>query len=98
MQIKTFANGLGQWRAAVTFPHSLSETDYRRGYNLQRQLPNFRRKARLAIIDEITSREQKTTESFDEARARVKASLGNLRIVAQNIDSMNRWHGVTFGE
>ena len=73
MQISTFANGAGQWRATVTFEHTLSESDPRPEFNLGAQWATIRRRARQAIVRAITEREQ-------------------------NIDSLNRWHGVTLGE
>ena len=98
MQINTFANGAGQWRAAVQFDHTLSESDHRPEFNLGAQWANIRRRARKDILRAITEREQKTHESYAEARGRVNASLGRLQVIEQNIDSMNRWHGVTLGE
>lgn len=98
MQISTFANGAGQWRAEVTFEHTLSESDPRPEFNLGAQWANIRRRARKAILREITEREQKTHETYAEALARCNASLGRLQVIEQHIDSMNRWHGVTLGE
>ena len=98
MQISTFANGAGQWRATVTFEHTLSESDPRSEFNLGVRWANIRRRARRAIVRAITEREQKTHESYAEARGRVNASLGRLQVIEQNIDSMNRWRGVTLGE
>ena len=98
MQINTFANGAGQWRATVTFEHTLSESDSRPEFNLSAQWANIRRRARKAILRAITEREQKTHETYIEALARCNASLGRLQVIEQNIDSLNRWHGVTLGE
>ena len=96
--ITTYANEAGQWRAEITFDHTMSESDPRAEFNVARQMPNLRRRARRAIINAITEREQKTTETYSEARGRVAASLGRLRIIKQNINSINLWHGVTIGE
>ena len=98
MQISTFANGAGQWRAKVTFDFPLSESDPRSEFNLGVQWANIRRRARKDILRAITEREQKTHETYAEALARCNASLGRLQVIEQNIDSMNRWHGVTLGE
>ena len=98
MQISTFANGAGQWRVTVTFGHTLSESDSRPEFNLGAQWANIRRRARQAIVRAISEREQKTHETYAEALARCNASLGRLQVIEQNIDSMNRWHGVTLGE
>ncbi len=98
MQINTFANGAGQWRATVTFEHTLSESDSRPEFNLSAQWANIRRRARQAIVRAITEREQKTHETYTEALARCRASLGRLQVIEQHIDSLNRWRGVTLGE
>ena len=98
MQISTFANGAGQWRAEVTFEHTLSESDPRTEFNLGAQWATIRRRARQAIVRAIPEREQKTHESYAEARGRVNASLGRLQVIEQSIDSLGRWHGITLGE
>lgn len=98
MQINTFANEAGEWRATVTFEHTLSESDSRPEFNLGAQWATIRRRARQAIVRAITEREQKTHETYTEAQARCRASLGRLQVIEQNIDSLNRWHGVTLGE
>lgn len=97
-EITAYADAYGRWAAEVSFPHTLSESDPRPEFNINHQLPGIRRQARTAIVRELTEREQKTTESWQEAAARVRASLPNLKVLTQNIDSMNRWHGITLGE
>lgn len=98
MQISTFANEAGEWRATVTFEHTLSESDSRPEFSLNAQWTNIRRRARRAIVRAITEREQKTHETYAEALARCNASLGRLQVIRQDIDSLNRWRGVTLGE
>lgn len=97
-EVTTEADGFGAWRATVSFTHALSESDPRREFNLQAQMPNIRRAARKAIIDEITVREQKTNESESAARSRVSQSLGRLHIIGSQVDAMNRWHSIAFSE
>ena len=98
MQINTFANGAGQWRAQVTFDCALSESDPRPEFNLGAQWAPIRRRARQAVVRAIAEREQRTHESYAEARERVNASLGRLQVIDQSIDSLGRWRGVTLGE
>lgn len=96
--VSTFADGFGRWRAQVEFSRTLSESDPRPEFNLGHQLKAIRTKARSAIVDEIVAREQKTAETRANAEHRIRASLPNLVVVKQGINSMNTWHGVTLGE
>ena len=84
MQISTFANGAGQWRAQVTFDFPLSESDPRSEFNLGVQWANIRRRARKDILRAITEREQNGRNVFRvrvgpfqnrDAADRIKARL-----------------------
>ncbi|WP_155838696.1 hypothetical protein [Arthrobacter castelli] len=96
--INTFADGFGRWRALVIFTHSLSESDLRPEFNLGHRWPRLRARARAMILNDLVDREQKTGESRPDAELRVGQSLPRLVVIAREIDSLNRWHGVTFGE
>lgn len=96
--IQTRANGYGQVVAQIVFVHSLSESDNRPEFNIGARWGNLRKRARRAIVDFIVEREQKTTETRDEARKRISASLGNIEVAASDLDAMNRWWGVSFQE
>lgn len=93
-----FTDGYGRWRARIGFAHTLSESDGRAEYNLGHQWPRLRAHARRLIVKEIADREQKTGESRLTAERRIRQSLPRLDVIAQDIDSLNCWHGVTFGE
>jgi len=93
-----WADTFGHWHARITFSHTLSESDPRAEFSLQRWWPRIRRIARDAIVHEITDREQKTGEPYAAAERRVRASLPRLVVVTQNVDSLGRWHGVTLSE
>lgn len=96
--VNTYADYKGFWRAEIRFNNTKSYSDSRSGFNLYSAISYARRLARKAIIDEITAREQRTHESYEQARARVSDSLPRLHVIRQNIDSLNRWHGITLGE
>lgn len=96
--ITTWANGFGQWRARVEFPHTLSENDPRPEYNLHHHWANLRRKARTAIINELVQREQKTNETREAAVSRIRQALPNLHVIDQGLTAQNTWTSVTFGE
>lgn len=92
-------NGEGLVRVYVSFlPGGLSESDPRPEFNLQAQWPGIRRKARNAAVKFLAEREQKTTETFIQAKQRVRKTMGNLEVIKQNITSTNVWLGVTLGE
>lgn len=96
--ITTFADGFGRWRARVDFGHTLSENDPREDFNLDRQWKHIRSRARDAVVAQIVQREQKTHETLAQATHRVRWALPHLVVIDQNIDSLNRWNGVTIGE
>lgn len=92
-------NGEGLVRVYVSFaPGGLSESDPRPEFNLQAQWPSIRRLARSEAVKFLAEREQKTTETFAEAKSRVRASLPPLMVIKQNLASTNVWMGVTLGE
>lgn len=91
-------DGYGVHVVLVVFAHTLSENDPRPEFNLGYQWASIRRRARKAVIDFLTEREQSTSETVNEARERIRSSLGRLDVHHQRLDSMNRWHGVTFRE
>lgn len=95
--VSTYADGFGRWCASVTFVRTLSESDTRPQFNVAAQLRVIRRAARKALLTELLAREQKTHETEKEARTRLSRSL-RLEIAGHNIDSLNRWHGMTFRE
>lgn len=96
--VHTYADPMGLWRAEIRFNNTKSYSDTRPGFNLYSAISYARKLARKAIIDEITEREQRTYETYEQARARVSNSLPRLHVIRQNIDSLNRWHGITLGE
>ena len=96
--VNVYADGFGRWHAEVRFPTTLSESDPRPEYNLGHQWESIRRVARNAIVREITDREQKTWETRNEAARRIRRTLPRLVVIDQDLDAMNRWHGVTLGE
>lgn len=96
--VNTYANSQGHWRAEVRFNNTKSYSDTRPGFNLHSAISYARRLARKAIVEEITAREQRTYETYEQARVRVSHSLPRLHVIRQNIDSLNRWHGITLGE
>lgn len=98
LTITTYADSFGRFHARVQFSHTLSESDPRKAFNLGHQWPRLRARARTAVVNALVEREQKTDESHDEARARIRSSLGRLNVTGQDIDPMNRWYGVSFGE
>ena len=61
-------------------------------------LTKFKKGDDIYCYSSTTEREQKTHETYAEALARCRASLGRLQVIEQHIDSLNRWHGVTLGE
>lgn len=97
--VKTFANDSGLWRAEILFNCGKSPTDYRSQFNLRSAIDYSRKLARKAIVEEISVREQKTWESWDEVTKRVRESLPQLSVIKQNISpSTNVWYGITLGE
>lgn len=89
--ITTYADGFGRWRARIELSHTLSGNDPRPKFSLDHQWPRIRAAARTAII-------QKTGETRRDTERRVRATLPRLVVLAQDIDAMHHWCGVTFGE
>lgn len=96
--VTTFTNGYGDWRARVTFSHTLSENDPRPAFNLDAQWSRIRRAARRAIVREIAEREQRAREATSDVIARVNASLPRLSVIEQHAHGTGAWYGVTIGE
>lgn len=97
-EIIVSADGYGRFSAEVRFMRTMSESDSRQGFSLERAFTNIRNRARTAIVDAVAEREQKTGESLDEAKRRIRAKLGQMEVTAQDLDAQNRWHGITFSE
>ena len=76
-QITTHADGYGRWHAIATFPHGAGNTG-----EGERLVENARRAARRAIVSQIAEREQTRSESLQDARSRVSASIGPLFVHA----------------
>ncbi|MET3172883.1 UNVERIFIED_ORG: hypothetical protein ABIB52_000711 [Arthrobacter sp. UYCu721] len=98
LTISTYANGFGRWCADVSFNPPLSESDDRPEHNLVGQWPAVCMAAREAIIDQLVPREQKTTETEAQVRARLTEALPNLQLLTKNNDGLNLTHSVTLGE
>lgn len=96
--ITTYTDGFGRWFAHLTFSQTLSGNDPRPEFSLSHQWARIRATARTAIVRKITDREQKTGETRRDAERRVRESLHRLVLIDQDIDAMNHWRGVTFGE
>jgi hypothetical protein len=60
----TWADGFGNWHAAVHF-HGLSVNDPRPVFSLDHQWPNIRRAARRAMQAEITAMSERRDGSHD---------------------------------
>ncbi len=95
--VTTRADGRGVWHADIIFTHTLSESDPRPAFNVNAQLAALKRAALNAIVEELAVREQIIYESFAAAKRRIRSST-RIEIEAQNIDSLNRWHGISFRE
>ena len=100
MSVKTSisVNAFGNYVVALSFAHTLSESDPRPEYSLQHRWAGLRRRARRALMAQMAQDLRTTSETPQQALARVRASLPPLVVVSQDIDSNNRWHGVSFAE
>lgn len=98
LDVSTFTNGFGDWRAKVSFSHTLSDSDPREEFNLGAQWARIRRVARNAIVREIAGRERKPGESLKDAQSRVRGTFPNLDVIDQHVNVSGTWYGVTFGE
>lgn len=92
------ADAHGRWWVEVTFPKPLSTTVHGTDNSLARHWPMIRRQARTALINKITEREQKTNETTDAARERVRTSMSSLRVLDQETRTDGKIYGITFGE
>lgn len=82
--VHTYADGFGIWHARVEFP----SPGYGPGY-LDAEWSRIRAKARRAIRREILAR---------APRGGAPGWVCRVEVVANDLDSLNRMHSVTFAE
>ena len=91
-------NAFGNYVVTLAFGHSLSESDPRPEYSLQHRWASLRKRARQALVARMAQDLRTTSETPQQALARIRASLPPLVVVSQDVDANNRWHGVSFAE
>lgn len=96
--IRTYADGFGQWRAAVTLDPPLPDTGERPEATLAAQWPAVTEAARKAIVEELVQRHQLNHETEAQARVRLTEYLHNVRLLDTVRGDDGRITAVTFGE